>query len=57
MAGTRNKKGTGEKCIRLYSESLKAKDNLEDLQTYDKHVKNIKRNVSGICGLDLTGSG
>lgn len=57
MAGTSNKKGRGQKYTQLYSESLEARDKLEDLQTQHKNVKNITRYVSGICKLDLTGLG
>jgi len=39
MAGSRGKKGTDERFTQLYPESLKGKDSLENLQTYDKHVK------------------
>jgi hypothetical protein len=42
MAGKRHKKGTDEKFTQLYPESLKGKDSLENLQTYDKHAKSIK---------------
>jgi hypothetical protein len=52
MTVKRHKKGTDEKFTQLYPESLKGKDSLGNLQTYDKHVNNIKINASGILGLE-----
>lgn len=52
MDATHHKKGKDEKFTQLYTESLKGKDSLENLQTYDKHVKSIKINASGILGFE-----
>lgn len=52
VAGTHHKKGTDEKLAQLYPESLEGKDCLGSLQTYDKHVKNIKIHAQGILGLE-----
>jgi hypothetical protein len=52
MAGTSHKAGTDEKSTQLYPESLKGKDSLKNLQTYNKHVNSTKINASGILGLE-----
>jgi len=52
MAGKCHKKGIDEKFTQLYPETLKGKDSLENLQTYDKHVNSIRINALGILGLE-----